>query len=68
MAMLLSPGVARTITAQLEAAEGVAGVGTLRSLPPAAEDAEDTSLGTPVTAPSMVPAVGGAVAPPMAGR
>ena len=68
MAMLLSPGVARTITAQLEAAEGVAGVGTLRSLPSAAEDAEDTSLGTPVTAPSMVPAVGGAVAPPMAGR
>lgn len=67
MSMLLSHRVARTITAQLEAAEGVAGVGTLLSLPSAAEDAALETLDTPASAPPMVPAMGGAVASPMAG-
>jgi len=65
MSMLLSPRVARTITAKLEAAERVPGIGSLRSLIPASEDAAPHASSA---APPMAPAVGGAVAPPMAGR
>ena len=57
MSMLLSSFVARTVTAQLEAAEGAPGMGTLRSLPQAGEDA------VPAAAQAAFPPM----APPMAG-
>ena len=57
MSMLLSSFVARTVTAQLEAAEGAPGMGTLRSLPQAGEEA------VPAAAQAAFPPM----APPMAG-
>jgi hypothetical protein len=56
MSMLLSPPVARAVTAQLEAAEGVPGVGSLRSLPQGTEGAAREAASAPPP-----------VAPPMAG-